>query len=255
MTECRRLDAPCIVVAGSGLLVLLAVWWQTLVPFIPASVSLVALGIALHRLEAPRTRYTVTLLVVGSWMLSVAYARGLLREDAVYAGVSMSYAAAALALAAGAEAGLSVFASSYAPLMTYFNWSPYAMILLSVGFVLLGGMIASLSTGRFHIILAVLLVPIFTIFGPQTMTALALLTFMTVLSVSGTVEWRTCPFRVDSGMVMIGSLISVTGALLMSLGELLWLQSLALYSLGLLLILAGLLSPVSPARRELSLRD
>ena len=246
MGACRSLSPPCILAAGSGLLVLLAVAEGRLEPFIPAAVSIVSLAVALQETYG-RASAGLAVGILGSWVSSIAYSQTDF-QMLIPIGITLGFAgASAAAIGGGLIAGLAGFAASYAPLIIYFSWTKSAAVVYSLGFIILGGALASLYSKRAHPLLlsplAVFLAPL----GAQSLVALSLLVYLAVMA-SSLPGWRVCPFSVDSGMILLGLGVGGLGALVMSFHPSLSDQALGLYSLGLLLVLAGTLTPSSHLR-------
>ena len=241
---CRRIDLPCLLAAGSGILLLLPVINLSVYPYIPAAVSLVSLAVGLHRLECRRIRVAVAALVGLSWVLTISYAETA-RSTVLYVAIAMQYAATAISLVeGGAGAGLPVFASSYTTMLVLFGDSVYAEKLLSMGYIVIGALIATLLSQKPHPLLALIASPVILVFGGEAAVMLSLVTYMAVLAGSGAIFWVGCPFKTDSGLVFAGTITGIIGAVL-EIGS--PTMRLGLYSAGLLLLLAGILTPSSPS--------
>jgi hypothetical protein len=239
--------------AGSGLLALLAVVYENIYPFIPAAISIVSLSLALHFMNNRFSRGAVLFFALTAWFASILYELfpghfigGLL------VALGSGYVATALAImGGGAEAGLSAFGAIYAPLLVFYSYDPMATRIFSAGYLIIGGLMAGLNTGRAHIpfLSAILAIPILLL-NANVIVSVSLLAYISILSVSGAVEWRTCPFTMDSGLIFMGIIVGLAGVAVIGLMPTLLVQGLGLYVLGLLLQLAGILTPVSFSRRK-----
>lgn len=240
---------PCLLSAGSGLLVLLAVASESLYPYIPAAVSIVTLSVALHQVKSSSHRWTILVLGTASWALSIAYSLtggGRYGVLMISSSIGLGYIATAVAaLTGGWGAGLAAFGAMYAPLIVAFSYTAEADVILSAGYVLLGSVLAAALAESPYALLGSLSIFIFLPLGVQPMVALSLLAYITVLAGSGALEWRGCPFKLDSGLVFMGALVGSLGAVFLGGEPVIYRPALGLYSLGLLLILAGVLTPSS----------
>jgi len=248
---CNRLNIACLLAAGSGILILLSIATVNVYPYLPAAVSIVSLAIGIHNIRCVKIQIISSILIILSWILTIFYARLSKNELIIIVSISIQYLATALAITqGGAEAGLPIFASSYATLIVLFSWSnPTPIGILSFGYIVLGGIIAGLLSSRPHPVAAVLASPIALIVNPQVAVMLSLLAYSAILAGSGAIKWVGCPFRTDSGLVFAGTIVGVIGALL---GETMVSMTmvLGLYSSGLLLLLAGILTPASPVHMK-----
>ncbi|MCE4628305.1 MAG: hypothetical protein F7C34_04060 [Desulfurococcales archaeon] len=251
MSGCARLEVSCILAAGSGLLVLLSVAAEELFPFIPAAVSIVSAAVGLHFVNNDRIRAIILVLLVSAWAATVGYAR--VGYNSLLISIFLIYVAFILtALYAGAGPGLTVFSSSYPSLVALFLDNPRALAVFSSGFVFLGAIIAAMLARKPHALLSVVAAPLPLVMGSSEGMMIALLSYIAILAGSGAVKWIGCPFRVDTGLVFYGFLVGVVGIALYYVtgGSL---TGFGLYSGGLLLLLAGVLTPVSPRDNASSL--
>jgi len=248
---CTRLDTPCVLAAGSGLLLLIAVAESRVYPYVPASVSLVSLAVGVHLVASKALRLASLVLSIASWVLVVAYA-AIGGVGVLALSVGLAFAASAVAaVGGGAGPGLAVFASSYMAMTVFSLGNNAAEAVFSAGYILLGGIIASLLSGKPHPLMAVLASPLPLALGGPASMMLSLLAYMAILAGSGAVRWIGCPFRLAKGLVFNGFLVGLVGALGYGYGIHLD-ASLGLYSAGLLLLLAGVLTPASPPRTSSS---
>ena len=250
MSGCTRLEASCILAAGSGLLVLLSVAEEELFPFIPAAVSIVSAAIGLHFVKNNYTKIKIMILLVISWAATVGYTKA--GYESLLMSILITYIAFILtALHAGAGPSLAVFSSSYPALVALFLDNPQALAIFSSGFIFLGAIIAAMLTRRPHALLSSIAAPLPLIAGSKEGMMIALLGYIAILAGSGAVKWVGCPFRVDTGLVFYGFLVGAVGIVIYYVtgGSI---TGFGLYSGGLLLLLAGVLTPVSPRDRASS---
>ncbi len=170
----------------------------------------------------------------------------------IFASLGSGYAATAIAsIRGGWGAGLAAFGAMSARVSVVCAFTAEATVVLSAGYVLIGSILASALAGNSYALLSSASVFIFLPLGAGPMVALSLLAYLTVLAGSGVLEWRGCPFKPDSGLILMGALVGGLGAVFLG-GEEVSRSALGLYSLGLLLILAGVLTPSSPSHNRTS---
>ncbi len=249
---CGKLDPTCVLLAGTGIVVLMAIIYDALIPFAPAATSIVALSIGLALVRGLYERIIITLLVALSWTVSI-----FLPEYAVYGGSIVYLATIYSLIVSGSAAAISVFGASMIPLLVGLGFNSEAILVSSTLYIVLAGLIASLITNNLHPLIIVAASPLVLLLGDNAGLAASTIAFMTVISVSGTTRKVGCPFRIDSGLVFIGSVIGVFAVISIvfreALGDLL--PSIGLWALSYLFLLAGVLVPSWPPQTSSSLDE
>ncbi len=245
-TGCSKLDMGCLLLSGAGIIVLMSIIYDKIVPFAPAATSVVALSIGLMRSSKNILKNIIVLIVSLSWGVSILYP-----EYAFYAMILVYAASVIAAVDSGPEGGIAVFSTSMIPMLVGFEWSPEAIIVSSIIYIALAGLIASLVSNSIHPLIIVVAAPIVVMLGSNAGLAASTIAFMTVIAVTGTTKIVGCPFHIDSGLLFVGTIIGILGVLLMMVesfsGDLL--LSIGLWTLGFLFQLAGILVPLLPPQK------
>ena len=234
-------NVSCFVLAGTGVLAILAVAYGRVEPFAAAASSLVSLAIGLRILELnsfKREVFILTLMVGISWILALV-------PGERYGMVSLPLAFMASAYASilvGYNAGLAFFSTSLVPFLSFFSWSRQAILIASVGYIVLAGLIASGTSEKTHPLIISVLSPLSLVLGVEGSLAASVIAFMLAISVSRATEKMGCPFSIDSGILFAGSILGLIGLLLLRLLESSDL-AIGVWSLGFILQLAGVLIP------------
>ncbi len=251
--ECRLTDPPCLLLAGTGLLAILAIVYDTTIPFSLALTSLIALSLVIKILYNNKYSTTIMILIVGSaWLLTFTGKAwlGLL-------GLTLTYLASVIALArAGVNAGLAVFSSSSVPFIVSFpahagiTWNPDAIRLASACCVLMAGLVSASLSGKIHPLSISIMAPLVAVLPPQAAASSTAIAFMLAISTAEVIKMVGCPFSTDSGLLFYGTIIGIMGVLLECAG--LKVLSVGLWATGFLLQLAGVLIPPLPSRSRAS---
>jgi len=251
--KCRITDPPCLLLAGTGLLALLAIVYDTTIPFSLALTSLIALSLAIKILYNYKYIVSIIILIVGSaWLLTFTGnpRLGLL-------GLILTYLASIIASArAGVNAGLAVFSSSSVPFIVSFPaqaggvWNPDAIRLASACCVLMAGLVSASLSGKMHPLSITIVAPLVAVLPPQAAASSTAIAFMLAISTAEAIKMVGCPFSVDSGLLFYGTITGIIGVLLECTG--LNVLGIGLWATGFLLQLAGVLIPPLPLRSRAS---
>ncbi len=234
------LDVSCLTLAGTGLLPLLAAAYGRVEPFAAAASSLISLSIGVGILERENRRKEVFLstLIIGiSWILALTP-----RELSAIISITLAFTGTAyVSWIAGYETGIAFFSTSFVPFLSLFSWSPASIVIASIGYTVMAGLIAASAAKVRHPLVISFSAPFIALLGVEGALAASTIAYMLAISVARATERIGCPFSIDSGLLFAGSLIGGLGAVL--LGKMVAVAAIGVWALGFILQLAGVLIP------------
>ncbi len=233
----------CVMVASTGLFALLALVSGEPWAFMVFGVSVLSTGVSLHFLRDAAGGFAP--------LAGLAVATVLSLLDASWApllGLAALYASVVYVAAFSLEASLFLLSSLILPVYSLggLSWAGfYSAVVIGSS-----GVAAYLAVRRGHSFTMLALAPVAFLVDPLVAVAAALSSLAVATAVAGVVEKSGCPFRTDSGMTFIGTLLTLAGVFLGLLGggmapEDLWI---VVWAVGFIFLEAGVLVPVGPHR-------